>query len=126
MVLAYDSMGRLLLVRHSYHQQDRWFLPGGGFARGEDPVGAGARELFEEAGCRLVDAAWVGTDLRRMRGGWLNRIELISGTCDGTPKADGREIAEATFFPLDALPPGTGESVRTALAIREQWQASKR
>lgn len=125
-VLAFDHAGRLLLVRHSYHERDRWLLPGGGLARGEDPASAAARELLEEAGCRLLGATWVGTDLRRMPGGWINRIELVSGTCEGTPHADGREVAEAAFFPLDALPPTTGRVVRTALAIREQWQASER
>lgn len=125
-VLAFDRAGRLLLVRHSYHERDRWLLPGGGLARGEEPVRAATRELLEEAGCRLLDATWVGTDLRRMPGGWLNRIELVSGTCDGVPQADGREIAEAALFPLDALPTSTGVVVRTALAIREQWLSSER
>lgn len=125
-VLAFDHAGRLLLVRHSYHERDRWLLPGGGLARGEDPASAAARELLEEAGCQLVDAAWVGTDLRRMPGGWINRIELVSGTSEGTPHADGREIAEAAFFALDALPASTGKVVHTALAIREQWLASER
>ncbi|WP_298168564.1 NUDIX domain-containing protein [Novosphingobium sp.] len=125
-VLAFDGNGRLLMVRHSYHQQDRWLLPGGGLARGEDPVAAGTRELLEEAGCRLADGVWIGTDLRRMPGGWLNRIELISGLSEGTPCADGREIAEAGWFALDALPPSTGEIVHTALGIWRQWQASER
>lgn len=125
-VLAFDHAGRLLLVRHSYHERDRWLLPGGGLARGEDPASAAARELREEAGCRLLSATWVGTDLRRMPGGWINRIELVSGTSEGTPHADGREIAEAAFFALDALPASTGKVVHTALAIREQWQASER
>lgn len=125
-VLAFDSTGHLLLVRHSYHERDRWLLPGGGLARGEDPVRAGTRELLEEAGCRLVDGAWIGTDLRRMPGGWINRIELVSGTCEGTPRPDGREIADAGLFALDALPPGTGAIVHTALGIWREWQASER
>ena len=125
-VLAFDGAGRLLMVRHSDHQQDRWLLPGGGLARGEDPVAAGTRELLEEAGCRLADGVWIGTDLRRMPGGWINRIELVSGRSEGTPRADGREIAEAGWFALDALPPSTGAIVHTALDIWRQSQTSKR
>lgn len=122
-VLAFDPAGRLLLVRHSYHQPDRWLLPGGGLARGENPAATGARELAEETGCVLHDPAWFGTDLRVMPGGWRNRIELVTGTAGGTPRADGREIAEAAFFARDALPPSTGAVVHVALAI---WRASER
>lgn len=125
-VLAFDDAGRLLLVRHSYHQPDRWLLPGGGLARGENPVEAGTRELLEETGCHLADGLWIGTDLRRMPGGWLNRIELVAGRSKGTPRADGREIAEAAWFALDALPPGTGAVVLVALGIWRQEHASER
>lgn len=125
-VLGFNAEEHLLLVRHSYHERDRWLLPGGGLARGEDPVQAGARELFEETGCRLVEARWVGTDMRRMPAGWLNRIELVAGRCEGTPRPDGREIAEAAWFPLDALPPTTGVLVTTAVAIWQAWRASER
>ena len=124
-VLAFDNQERLLLVRHSYHERDRWLLPGGGLARGEDPVGAATRELREEAGCPLADGIWFGTDLRRMPGGWLNRIELVAGRSEGTPCPDGREIAEAAFFPLDALPPATGKVVHVALGIWREWRASE-
>lgn len=125
-VLAFDQAGHLLMVRHSYHQRDRWLLPGGGLVRGEDPVRAGTRELLEEAGCRLVDGAWIGTDLRQMPGGWINRIELVAGRSEGMPYADGREIAEAAFFPLDGLPQTTGEVVHVALGIWRNWRASER
>lgn len=121
-VLAFDAGGQLLMVRHSYHQPDRWLLPGGGLARGEDPVDTAGRELLEETGCPLSDAVWIGTDLRRMPGGWLNRIELIAGRSEGTPRADGREITDVAFFPLDALPATTGAVVHVALGI---WRASE-
>lgn len=124
-VLAFDSDGRLLMVRHSYHERERWLLPGGGLARGEEPVAAGTRELLEEAGCRLADGVWIGTDLRKMPGGWLNRIELVSGRSEGAPRADGREIAEAAWFALDALPPSTGAVVHVALGIWKKWHASE-
>ena len=122
-VLAFDGTGRLLLVRHSYHQPDRWLLPGGGLARGEDPAATGARELAEETGCVLHDPAWIGTDMRVMPGGWRNRVEIVSGQASGTPRADGREITEAAFFALGVLPPDTGAVVHVALGI---WRASER
>lgn len=124
-VLAFDRAGHLLLVRHSYHQPDRWLLPGGGLARGEEPAITGARELAEETGCVLSGAVWIGTDMRPMPGGWRNRVELVTGQSEGTPNADGREIAEAAWFPLDALPANTGAVVHVALGIWRQWRTSE-
>jgi ADP-ribose pyrophosphatase YjhB (NUDIX family) len=123
-VLAFDGEGRLMMVRHSYHEPDRWLLPGGGLARGEDPAETGARELAEETGCVLGGAVWIGSDLRTMRGGWINRIELVTGLSAGTPRPDGREIAEAGWFALDALPPTTGAIVHGALAQWNRWRAA--
>jgi 8-oxo-dGTP pyrophosphatase MutT (NUDIX family) len=122
-VLAFDAEGRLLLVRHSYHEPDRWLLPGGGLARGEDPAVTGARELLEETGCRLGGGVWFSADLRMMPGGWVNRVELVAGQARGEPRADGREIAEAAFFPLDGLPPTTGSVVHVALALWHRHRA---
>jgi 8-oxo-dGTP pyrophosphatase MutT (NUDIX family) len=124
-VLAFDTVGRVLLVRHSYHQPDRWLLPGGGLARGEDPAVTAARELREETGCVLDCGAWIGADLRTMSGGWTNRVEIVVGETASQPRADGREIAEAAFFPLDALPPSTGAVVHVALGIWREWRRSE-
>jgi len=121
-VLAFDAAGRLLMVRHSYHEPDRWLLPGGGLARGENPAVTGARELAEETGCVLDGAVWIGSDLRTMPGGWINRIELVTGQSSGTPRPDGREIAEAAYFALDALPAATGVIVHGALAHWNRWR----
>lgn len=125
-VLAFDGAGRLLLVRHSYHQPDRWLLPGGGLAAGEDPVDTAARELLEETGCPLEGGIWFGADLRQMPGGWINRIELVAGRTRGSPRADGREIAHAAFFSADALPRNTGVAVHVALALWRGRPASER
>ncbi|MFM9936450.1 MAG: NUDIX hydrolase [Novosphingobium sp.] len=125
-VLAFDGAGRVLLVRHSYHERDRWLLPGGGLTRGEDPAATGARELAEETGCQLVQGCWIATDVRPMPGGWTNRIELVAGLTSGQPRPDGREIAEAAFFNLEALPAATGTLVHASLARWREWRASER
>lgn len=122
-VLAFDAKGRVLLVRHSYYQPERWMLPGGGLSRGEDPAATGARELAEETGCALTESRWIATDVRAMPGGWHNRIELVTGHTGGSPRPDGREIAEAAFFPLNALPETTSTTVHAGLA---HWRENLR
>lgn len=101
-VLALDRQGRVLLIRHSYGS-DKWMPPGGGIRRGEDPVLAGARELREEVCLTLQDARLavaVGEDLQ----GASHKVNIVRGTVEGEPKPDGREVIEARFFALDALP----------------------
>lgn len=101
-VLAIDDVGRVLLIRHSYGSAS-WMPPGGGIGRGETPLAAAARELREETGCTLsgaVEIAQVVEDLHGARNG----IHVIAGRTGDLPRADGREIIEAAFFALDALP----------------------
>ena len=122
MVLGFDSAGRVLLVRHSYHLPDQWLVPGGGRAAGEDAIATARREMAEEAGCTLHDPAWLGQIRRTMPGGWINRIELVTGRITGTPRADGREILAVTLAAPDALPPGTHPAVHDYLAL---WRAQQ-
>jgi len=124
--LVFDPAGRLLLVRHSYHAQDQWLLPGGGLGRGEDPVQTAVREVREETGCELIDPVWFESVVHRHPTGWANRIELIAGTTADTPQADGRELVEARFFPLDTLPLATNRSVKQALTLWQKHKSSKR
>lgn len=120
-VLACDPQGRVLLVRHSYHDSEKWTLPGGGLRRGEDPVAAGARELEEETGCVLTSGEHIGTDTRP-RGGWTNVVELIAGTTASVPRPDGREIIEARFFAPGALPTLMVRNTAERIALLREWQ----
>jgi 8-oxo-dGTP pyrophosphatase MutT (NUDIX family) len=47
-----DQVGRVLLVRPTYREDDRWLLPGGAVDAGEHPMDACRREIAEELGLR--------------------------------------------------------------------------
>jgi ADP-ribose pyrophosphatase YjhB (NUDIX family) len=98
-VIALDGEGRVLLVRHSYGTAG-WMPPGGRPNRGEDPVAAGMRELREETGCGLAH----GAEILRPDPAAHRLMYVVVGEASGTPKVDGREIVEARFCALDALP----------------------
>ncbi|MDE2597419.1 MAG: NUDIX domain-containing protein [Sphingomonadales bacterium] len=101
-VLVRDRQGRVLLVRHSYGSGS-WMLPGGGLKRGEDPIAAGRREVLEETGCRLQAPVLVAEFAEPIRG-VPSRVDLVAGLCDDSPRIDGREIVEASFYAPDDLP----------------------
>ena len=115
-----DGEGRVFLVRHTYVKG--WHLPGGGVEVGETAAEALAKELREEANIeatappRLLGIAF---NTRSSRRDHVLVYEVRAFRSLG-PKAADREIAEAGFFPLDALPEGTTEATRERLAeIRE-------
>ncbi|MFA7594781.1 MAG: NUDIX domain-containing protein [Novosphingobium sp.] len=114
-IMLFDARGQVLLVRHSYGRE-HWALPGGAIGRRENPVDAARRELREEVGCGADDLVHFGSATRNLHGA-SNRVEMFVGTAKGEPAADGREIVEARFFALDALPEPL--AVATALWLEE-------
>ncbi|MCH7629292.1 MAG: NUDIX domain-containing protein [Proteobacteria bacterium] len=124
-VLAFDPQGRVLLVRHSYHRPDWWMLPGGGMGRDRDPVRVATRELREETGCRLDGPAWFATHPMPTAQGWTNVTELVAGTTPDAPRIDGRELREARFFALDALPERTCEGPLYYIGLWQAWTAGQ-
>jgi 8-oxo-dGTP pyrophosphatase MutT (NUDIX family) len=120
-VLALDDAGRVLLVRHSYGSST-WAPPGGGLKRGEDPLRAAARELAEEAGCRL-DAAWEVALIEESFSGATNVVHVIAGALAGTPEADGRELVDVALFASDALPQPMSDRMRKNLP---EWLTAAR
>lgn len=108
--------GEVLLVRHTY--TPGWHMPGGGVEPDETLADALAKELREEANIALSGPA-------TLHGIFLNRhvsvrdhvaVFVVRSFTQLAPKQPDREIAEARFFPLSALPEKTTPGTRRRLA----------
>jgi ADP-ribose pyrophosphatase YjhB (NUDIX family) len=101
--IACDARGRVLLVRRRFPPPG-WALPGGFVDAGETLEAAVARELREETGLELRDAAQLRaySDPRRDARHPVVTV-VFTGRVAGEPRA-GDDAAETAFFPLDALP----------------------
>jgi len=107
-----DDEGRILLVRHTY--VPGWAFPGGGVERGETAEQALAHELKDEAGVILngrprLFALYANN--ASFPGDHIAFYLVEPGTWERIDWKPNREIADARFFPPDALPgdltPGT-------------------
>lgn len=114
-VAAFDEEGRLLLIRNRYGRHDLWLLPGGGVGRRETFADTALRELREETGLNLSDAQLFASYASSAEGK-RDVIELFTGRTSGVPAADPREVAEARFFALAALPNELSPATRCRIA----------
>ncbi|WP_166141678.1 NUDIX domain-containing protein [Methylosinus sp. RM1] len=114
--LVVDAERRVLLVRHTYISG--YYLPGGGVEPGETLEQALARELVEEGNIELEAPA-------ELRGVYLNRriskrdhvaFFVARAFRQSAPRGPDHEIAEAGFFPLDALPESATPATRARIA----------
>jgi 8-oxo-dGTP pyrophosphatase MutT (NUDIX family) len=114
-VAVLNDRGEVFLVRHTY--TPGWHLPGGGVEVGETLEEALAKELREEALISLTGPA-------QFQGIFFNRgvsrrdhiaLYIVRDfAVDGVKQPD-REIAQAGFFPLAALPEGLTPATRRRL-----------
>lgn len=117
-VIITNLGGDVLLLKHSYGPAV-WSLPGGGLARGEDPLEAARREVREELGVELARIEPVGT-LEEVLSGSPHTAHIFAAVCDRRPQPDGREVTVARFFPSHSLPEPLGETTRKRIAV---WRA---
>lgn len=101
----------VLLVRHTYGNR-AWDLPGGTVRRREVPRDAAEREMNEELGRRIEEWISLG-ELYVNTNHHDDNLHLFQARVpDRKLNLNLTELAEAQWFPRDALPQDLGRYVR--------------
>ncbi|MDH4412345.1 MAG: NUDIX domain-containing protein [Rhizobium sp.] len=112
---CFDEAGRIFLVRHTY--VPGWHMPGGGVERGETAIQALLKEMREEGNLEPVDTPELFHVYFNARISRRDHVLLYRVTVRQTVERPAdREIAEAGFFDLDALPETTTQATRLRIA----------
>ena len=120
--LVRDDKDRILLLRHTYRLARPWGLPGGGLKPGESLEECLRRELREEIGMEVEIEGLLSCAAHFDR-----RLVDMIFACRPAPGHSlatfqpNSEIAEARFFPPDALPADLSGGMRTLIttALRQ-------
>ena len=114
-VMLFNPQGELLLIRNSYGRSQLFVLPGGGIRPFETPAAAAVREVREEvaiAAERVTPRSTHYSDKEGKR----DTVYLFTAFAAASPHADGVEVEEARFFPLDALPDTVSDATLRRIA----------
>lgn len=115
--LVHDAAtNSVFLIRHTY--VPGWQLPGGGVEIGETFVESLTRELEEEGNITVLAPPVLQSIHLNKQATKRDHVGfyLIEAFRQDSPKLPDHEIAEAGFFPLDALPENTTPATRRRIA----------
>ncbi len=125
--LIVDEASRVLLIRHGY--RPGWHFPGGGVEHGEEIENALAREVLEETGVTILEPPQligIYAHFNEYPGDHVILFMIRHWRRDTVPPPNA-EIAEQSFFALDALPdalsPGTSRRLQEVFGGAEQSSA---
>jgi NAD+ diphosphatase len=106
LTLVRRGTDEVLLVRHTYGPTAIWALVAGFVEAGESLEEAVHREVAEEVGLTVTGIAYVASQPWAMSGPGVLLAGFTAACTDprAEPTVDGRELAEAAWFRLDALP----------------------
>lgn len=122
--LIVDEASRVLLIRHGY--RPGWHFPGGGVEHGEEIEDALAREVLEETGVTILkppELVGIYAHFNDYPGDHVVLFMIRHWRRDVAPLPN-TEIAEQSFFSLDALPdalsPGTSRRLQEVFGGAER------
>ncbi|MBP9738174.1 NUDIX hydrolase [Candidatus Saccharibacteria bacterium] len=111
------SKNNILLQKTSYGLQ-KWSVPGGGINRGELPVSAAVRELYEETGIQVSEASFREIGYERIANnklGWPKmNVTFYSVKYTGNVTLRTSyplEIVDLRWFSADSLPDNLSSTV---------------
>ncbi|MFF3866924.1 NAD(+) diphosphatase [Micromonospora sp. NPDC001898] len=100
------SPDELLLVRHADGPPELWALVAGYVEAGESLEAAARREVGEEVGLTLDAISYFGSQPWAVSGPGVLLAGFTATAADpaAEPVVDGKELTQARWFPVDALP----------------------
>jgi NAD+ diphosphatase len=101
-----DDGPEILLVRHTYRDTRSWLFIGGWVDPAETLEQAAIREAGEETGIAVTDLRYWGSEAWGLDGPGILVTAFTARPVDPTaaPYPDLRELSDARYFPLSALP----------------------
>lgn len=119
-----EDPGRILAVRHSYVDRERWALPGGRYRPSrESPETAARREVGEELGLAIAGGLVQLTTTTSTLEGKQDTLTILAGTAAAESATTSLELTEARWLrdDLGDLPDGapTSRWLRLALEARD-------
>lgn len=128
-LVCFNHNDQILLLRHVYHPESPWDLPGGWLERDESPADCVLRELREETGF-TAELGPVLTLTREDRPSHLaiTYLARLNGS-SGEPELSS-EILEAGWFAPDELPEkmrlSSRLAVQSAVSRLPDWNTLER
>ena len=118
-LVCVNGEDQILLLKHVYHPNSPWGLPGGWLEKGEDPQSCALRELEEEIGL----SAAIGPVIYVSREPYPDHVGIafLARLEPGTMKLSS-EIMEAKYFLKEELP---RPLTPFTLSVVDAWQTAK-
>lgn len=102
-VVAFNSKGEVLMLKHVYRTNVRWEVPSGWMSSGETFAQAAVREIHEETGLKIDNVVPI-----RVVSGFILRLEIVvsAKVCGQDDIVCSSEVFSGSFFPVSNLPTG--------------------